>query len=71
MPRVIFQLFWEFIQSNRPIVAYVKNLAKDKRYYWVVALAVPIPNGYLSGPFQAHIAAVCPGKAALWRVAVG
>ena len=48
MPRVVFQLLWTYIQSGQPVVAYVKNLARDGRYYWVVALVVPIPDGYLS-----------------------
>ena len=52
MPRVIFQLLWDYIQAGKPIVAYVKNLAQDKRYYWVVALVVPIRNGYLSVRFK-------------------
>jgi hypothetical protein len=52
MPRVIFQLLWDYIQSGRPIVAYVKNMAHDGRYYWVVALVVPIQNGYLSIRFE-------------------
>ena len=52
MPRIVFQLLWEFIESGKPIVAYVKNRAHDGRYYWVVALVVPIPAGYLSVRFK-------------------
>ena len=52
MPRVIFQLFWKYLRSGQPIVAYVKNLAHDGRYYWVVALVVPIQDGYLSIRFK-------------------
>jgi aerotaxis receptor len=52
MPRIVFQLLWDYIQSGRPIVAYVKNLAHDGRYYWVVALVVAIPGGYLSVRFK-------------------
>src|SRR5450755_563355 len=48
MPRAVFQIFWEYIQASRPVVAYVKNRAKDGRYYWVVALTSPTPDGYLS-----------------------
>lgn len=51
-PRVVFQLLWDHIQAGRPIVAYVKNLAHDGRYYWVVALVVRIPGGYLSVRFK-------------------
>lgn len=36
MPKVIFKLMWERIQSNKNIVAIIKNLAKDGRHYWVM-----------------------------------
>jgi aerotaxis receptor len=52
MPRVVFQLLWDYIQAGRPIVAYVKNLAHDGRYYWVVALVTPMAGGYLSVRFK-------------------
>lgn len=52
MPRIVFQLLWDYIQAGRPVVAFVKNLAHDGRYYWVVALVVPVSNGYLSVRFK-------------------
>ncbi len=42
MPKVIFKLLWEYIQSGKPIVAYVKNMAKDGSYYWVLAVVSPL-----------------------------
>jgi aerotaxis receptor len=48
MPRAVFKLFWKTIQSDRPIAAYVQNLAADGSYYWVLAFAFPIEDGYLS-----------------------
>ncbi len=48
MPRAVFRLFWEMIRNGKTIAAYVKNLAADGRYYWVLAVAMPIENGYLS-----------------------
>ncbi len=36
MPKVIFKLLWQRIQSRDNIVAVVKNLSKDGRYYWVM-----------------------------------
>ncbi|WP_425071873.1 PAS domain-containing protein [Sagittula sp. S175] len=48
MPKGVFYLMWERIQRGEKIVAYVKNKAKDGRYYWVIALSWPIPEGYLS-----------------------
>lgn len=48
MPRAVFQLLWDTIQADRPIVAYVKNMAKDGSYYWVLASVLPCKGGYLS-----------------------
>ncbi|MFZ7092081.1 PAS domain-containing protein [Primorskyibacter sp. 2E233] len=48
MPRGVFQYMWSRIQSDEPIGCYVKNRAKDGRYYWVFALVSPTQNGYLS-----------------------
>lgn len=36
MPRVIFKVMWDRIQNGQPIMAVVKNMAKDGRYYWVI-----------------------------------
>jgi len=41
MPRVIFSLLWEILQSNREFNGYIKNLAKDGGYYWVFANVTP------------------------------
>jgi PAS domain S-box-containing protein len=35
MPKIIFKLMWERLQSGRSIYALVKNRAKSGRYYWV------------------------------------
>lgn len=48
MPRSVFKLFWSYLQSNRPIAAFVKNKSKTGRYYWVFAMAFPMTDGYLS-----------------------
>lgn len=52
MPRAVFRLLWQTIAAGRPIAAYVKNMAKDGTYYWVVALVVPVKDGYLSIRFK-------------------
>jgi PAS domain S-box-containing protein len=41
MPRVVFALLWETIQSGKEIFAYVKNLARNGDYYWVLAHVTP------------------------------
>jgi aerotaxis receptor len=48
MPRAVFWLLWDTIKKGQPIGAYVKNKAKDGRYYWVFAIVTPIEGGYLS-----------------------
>ena len=48
MPRAVFWLLWDTVKRGEPIGAYVKNRAKDGRYYWVFALITPIEGGFLS-----------------------
>jgi PAS domain S-box-containing protein len=54
MPRTVFRLLWDTVQSGREICAYVKNLAKDGSFYWVFANITPsfdsrgTPIGYYS-----------------------
>ncbi len=53
MPRVVFKLLWDTIQAGKPISAYVKNKAKDGRYYWVVANVYPLgEDKFLSVRFK-------------------
>jgi len=52
MPRVIFRLLWDNLKAGRAVVALVKNMARDGRYYWVVALVGPVSGGYLSVRFK-------------------
>lgn len=48
MPRCAFRLVWEYLHQQRTVAAYVKNLARDGRHYWVLALIMPTADGYLS-----------------------
>jgi aerotaxis receptor len=48
MPRAVFQLLWDTIQAGGTIAAYVKNLAQDGCYYWVLAVVMPCDGGFLS-----------------------
>lgn len=52
MPRAVFKLLWDYLNGGKPIVAYVKNMAADGRFYWVVALVTPTDEGYLSIRFK-------------------
>jgi PAS domain S-box-containing protein len=41
MPRCVFGLLWDTLRSGREIFAYVVNLARDGRHYWVFAHVTP------------------------------
>lgn len=47
MPRCVFKLLWDTIQSGEEIFAYVVNLCKNGDHYWVLAHVTPTMN--LSG----------------------
>ncbi len=54
MPRVIFDLLWSTLQSNREFNGYIKNLTKDGGYYWVIANVTPSysPDNELLGYYS-------------------
>ncbi|MDQ7043715.1 MAG: PAS domain-containing protein, partial [Sulfurimonas sp.] len=35
MPKIIFKYLWQYLQKQKEIHAYVKNLCADGSYYWV------------------------------------
>jgi PAS domain S-box-containing protein len=37
MPAVVFKLLWDTVAQGKEIFAYVKNMAKDGSFYWVLA----------------------------------
>jgi len=37
MPRAVFFIVWQALLAGQPISGIIKNLAKDGRYYWVIA----------------------------------
>ncbi len=41
MPRSVFKLLWDTIQSGREIFAYVVNLSRNGDHYWVLAHVTP------------------------------
>ncbi len=51
MPRAVFKLFWTQLQEKREVFAYVKNMARNGDFYWVLAHATPSisPSGDLLG----------------------
>ena len=41
MPRCVFKLLWDTIQSGRELFAYVLNMASNGDHYWVLAHITP------------------------------
>lgn len=41
MPRCVFKLLWQHIESGQEIFAYIKNMCKDGSFYWVLANVTP------------------------------
>jgi aerotaxis receptor len=48
MPKAAFWLLWKGIEAGYPVGAYVKNRAKNGRYYWVFAVVCSVGDGYIS-----------------------
>lgn len=47
-PRGVFRILWDALGGGHPMGAYVKNRAKNGDHYWVFAVLVPTPDGFLS-----------------------
>ena len=41
MPRCVFKLLWDTLQSKKEIFAYVLNMCKNGDHYWVIAHVTP------------------------------
>jgi len=41
MPRSVFKLLWDYLAAGQEFIGYVKNMAKDGSYNWVLATATP------------------------------
>jgi len=67
MPRSVFQLLWEKIQSGEEIFAYVVNRSKSNNHYWVLAHVTPSydASGKLCG-YHSHRRK--PNPAAIARI---
>lgn len=64
MPRAVFKMLWDTIQSGKEFNGYVKNLSRDGSYYWVFANVTPsyAANGSLLGYYSVRRK---PGKEAV------
>jgi len=67
MPRGVFKLLWDTIQSGKEIFAYVVNMAKNGDHYWVFAHVTPTfgPAGEIVGY---HSSRRWPSRTALDKV---
>ncbi|MEK6677100.1 MAG: PAS domain-containing protein [Planctomycetota bacterium] len=67
MPRCVFKLLWDTIQSGKEIFAYVLNRAKSGDHYWVFAHVTPSYNteGRMIGY---HSSRRCPDRSALEKI---
>lgn len=45
MPKGVFKLLWDTIQSEHEIFAYVKNMSSSGAYYWAFANVTPVKDG--------------------------
>jgi len=54
MPRGVFKFMWDVLEQQKECFAYVKNMAQDGSFYWVLANVTPSldgrgqPEGYFS-----------------------
>lgn len=67
MPRCIFKLLWDKVQSGQEIFAYVNNRAKNGDYYWVFAHITPCFDAHLKIAGY-HSNRRSPTRAALARI---
>ncbi len=58
MPRLIFKVLWDRIRSGDKVFAFVKNLTKTGKFYWVLAEVEPAKkNGDIVGYYSFRVRA--------------
>ena len=62
MPRAVFKLLWDRIQSGNEVFAYVKNRAKSGKFYWVHAYVTPIVDSRKNQIIGYHSVRRSPSK---------
>lgn len=45
MPRAVFKMMWETLQTGDEFFGYVKNMASDGSFYWTFANVTSTPDG--------------------------
>jgi PAS domain S-box-containing protein len=44
MPRAVFGLLWDYLEKDKEIFAFVKNMSKDGGFYWVFTHVAPMKD---------------------------
>jgi len=44
MPKAIFKILWEELKNKKEVYCFIKNRAKENKYYWVFAYIRPSIN---------------------------
>lgn len=44
MPRAVFKLLWTYLEQDKEIFAFVKNMSKDGGFYWVFTQVSPMKD---------------------------
>ncbi len=58
MPKLIFKVLWDRIRAGDKVFAFVKNLRKDGKFYWVLAEVEPAKkNGEIVGYYSFRVRA--------------
>lgn len=58
MPKLIFKVLWDRIKAGDKVFAFVKNLRKDGKFYWVLAEVEPAKkNGQIIGYYSFRVRA--------------
>lgn len=68
MPRGVFKFLWSELAQGHEVIAYVKNLAADGSFYWVLATVTPSydNHGKVIGYYSVRRA---PGREAVKTIA--
>ncbi|TIC82782.1 PAS domain-containing protein [Nocardioides sp. GY 10127] len=67
MPRAVFRLLWNRLESGREVFAYVVNKTVDGGYYWVFAHVTP-SLGATGAVVGYHSSRRAPGTVAIDRI---
>jgi hypothetical protein len=68
MPKAVFKLLWDRIKAGNEVFAYVKNLTKSGKYYWVHAYVTPMYDSSTGKIVGYHSVRRSPNKNAINQI---